>query len=688
MRWTFLDSAEATVDLFVSSPPTGDDDAFFKLRGLNGEKVAFAIEGIGWRQGSSSFGTGLPQLPNGVAVFFGPVRIIIQEIGLLAEQGATYLSITAGVDTPLPKQLRGSVVLKRARFQIKGLADAPRFLLDGFFVSLKSSKVRIEAGGFFTDKTEGDVRVREFGLSGSVHFVCGKTSHGLSLDLLIGSISSPAERFRYFMAQAFYRSILLASFELRGMRLLFANNLQPKLQPADAAAGELRYFNWYRQTNPLFVPGDRRVSGWKPEDGAWTFGIGCGASLPALGKVCELNVFVLVVDGDDESGGLFAGELTALSNPKPLGFFAVEADNKTDRVSMVIGVDVKLPDFLKDPPEWSRNVGTLTGTLFIGNKPCTFALGRLADQRTWLTLQFDIDFFLKSTFKFAFCFETTSGGPSGVGFIVSVEGGIKCGSKFQLTYIARFALSAGSFTTGSSDGAATISIELAGPRGAVPHHQARAQPAGGAALCRLQAGAHRGNAALPVRDAVVPAGFHLDAGHDLRPVRPRRAGDGSMSAARGGGDRRSGPREHAAASGPIRPERSRLRPQLGRQRDSADVLRPPVRRPGYAGSDTPRPLRGRRDRAADRHRQHHRGRLERRRQRSAFARRRGRHRSWHAVVRRTRPHLRSGRDQGPPPQAVRRQPSLARSRADRRARRRLLRSERHRPRRRVSGRRR
>jgi hypothetical protein len=459
---SFLDSAEATFDVFVFSPPTGDDDAFFKLRGLDGEKIAFAVEGIGWRQGSATFGTGLPQLPNGVAVFLGPVKIIIQEIGLLAEQGATYLSITAGVDTPLPKQLRGSVVLKRARFKIKGLADAPRFLLDGFFVSLKSSKVRIEAGGFYTDKTEGDVRVREFGLSGSVHFTCGNTSHGLSLDLLIGSIRTSTEHFRYFMAQALYRSILLASFELRNIRLLFANNLQPKLQPADAAAGELRYYNWHRQTNPLFVPGDRRVSGWKPEDSAWTFGVGCGASLPALGKICELNAFILVVDGDDESGGLFVGELTALANPKPLGFFAVEGDNKTDRVSMVIGVDVKLPDFLKDPPEWSRNVGILTGTLFIGNRPCTFAIGRLADQRTWLSLQFDIDFFLKSFIRFAFCFEHTSGGPSGVGFIVSVEGGIKCGSKFQLTYLARFAVSAGSFTTGSSDGAATISIELAG----------------------------------------------------------------------------------------------------------------------------------------------------------------------------------------------------------------------------------
>ncbi len=389
------------------------------------------------------------------------MKIIIQEIGLLAEQGATYLSITAGVDTPLPAKLHGSIVLKRARFETSGVAEAPAFLLDGFFMRLQRNAFLIEAGGFYSQRTEGDVKVREFGLSGSVQFQVGETDYGLTLDLLVGSIRSPTEHFRYFMAQAIYRSVILGSFEIRNVRLLFANNLQPNLGPADAAAGTLRYYNWHKQTNPLSVPGDRRLSGWKPQESAWTIGVGCGASLPALGKICELNAFILVVDGPDESGGLFTGELTALSNPKPLGFFAFEGDNKTDRVSLLIGVDVKLAEFLKNPPEWSRNIAELTGSLFIGNRPGTFALGRLADQRSWLTLSFDVDFFLKSTVKFAFCLEITKDA-SGFGFIVSVEGGIKAGSKFQLTYLARFAISAGCFSTGSSDGAATISIELAG----------------------------------------------------------------------------------------------------------------------------------------------------------------------------------------------------------------------------------
>ena len=36
-------------------PPTGADDADFRLRSLNGEKVAFAMEGLGYRFGDFHF---------------------------------------------------------------------------------------------------------------------------------------------------------------------------------------------------------------------------------------------------------------------------------------------------------------------------------------------------------------------------------------------------------------------------------------------------------------------------------------------------------------------------------------------------------------------------------------------------------------------------------------------------------
>ena len=51
---SWADSTLATADIFVSMPPTGSDRSVFRLRALNGEKVAFTLEGFGWRLGSST----------------------------------------------------------------------------------------------------------------------------------------------------------------------------------------------------------------------------------------------------------------------------------------------------------------------------------------------------------------------------------------------------------------------------------------------------------------------------------------------------------------------------------------------------------------------------------------------------------------------------------------------------------
>ena len=54
-------------------PPTGGDKSMFKLRGLNGEKVAFPIEGFGWRLGGMHL-EGVA-LPDGVVItIFGASR--------------------------------------------------------------------------------------------------------------------------------------------------------------------------------------------------------------------------------------------------------------------------------------------------------------------------------------------------------------------------------------------------------------------------------------------------------------------------------------------------------------------------------------------------------------------------------------------------------------------------------------
>jgi hypothetical protein len=69
---SFGDSAIATVDIFVSMPPTGS--GFIKLRSLNGEDVKFIIEGLGWRLGSVHF--------EGVSMPDGVVIMIADKFGL------------------------------------------------------------------------------------------------------------------------------------------------------------------------------------------------------------------------------------------------------------------------------------------------------------------------------------------------------------------------------------------------------------------------------------------------------------------------------------------------------------------------------------------------------------------------------------------------------------------------------
>lgn len=456
----FGDCFEFTADLFVSMPPTGDDNAFFRMRSLDGQKVKFAIEAIGWRQGSFHF-EGLA-LPDGVAIFFGPVKIIIEEFGLIAESGASYLSFSGGLGVDLPSGFSGSLVFRRLRFRVQGNPNAPFFKLDGIFIALRfSSMLRIEAGGYYTEKQIGPATVREFGLTGTAAFELSGVGYLFALDILSGSVTSPAESFDYFMFQIVFRgSVPIAWFELRGVRVLFARTMQPKLQPANAEAYELRYYNWYKATNPINVPGDRRLAAWQAQKDSWALGIGVGASFAQLGRILELGVFVLGVSGNDENGFLIVAEALLLQNPNPIAFIAIQWDGKNDQFSMLIGVNLTPKQFLRNIPAWVDKIAKLTGTLFICNKPVVVALGRLSDTRTWFSLIFDFDVWVRFFIQFGICFEYSEApnGGKGFGLIVRLEGTIGAGIvrvDFNAGFGAMFAV----FQTASNDYAAAFWIE-------------------------------------------------------------------------------------------------------------------------------------------------------------------------------------------------------------------------------------
>lgn len=457
---SFGDSALATVDVFVSMPPTGH--GFIKLRSLNGQDVKFIIEGLGWRFGSMHF-EGVA-MPDGVVLMVADrFGLVLQELGLRAEDSATYFSISGGLLIELPSGFSGGFFVKRLRFRTSGNPSAPPFKLDGFFIQIKTTVVQIEAGGYYTETTTGtapnDITVKEFGLTGTVAFSMGGIDYLFGLDFIIGHVKSAAASFEYLLIQAFYHASVECGYvELSGARVLFARNMKPKLAPVDQNSRELRYYTWYKSSDPLTVRGDRRLAAWQPSNDSIAVGVGASVSLAGCGAVFELGAFVLLVYGPEEKALLIVVEVRLLHGPKPIGYLAIELDFQHGIYHGVLGVQLDLSTFVDDAPDWLEGIARLTGTLYVGNQPGTFAIGRLADQRSWLTLAFDWEMWIVSHFGVGLCIEYVDGGPRGFGFFIRAEGGIDAGI-VQVKYYAGLGLSLTFLDTASNDYAFVLYIE-------------------------------------------------------------------------------------------------------------------------------------------------------------------------------------------------------------------------------------
>ena len=280
----FGDCAECTVDLWVSMPPTGASRrSAFKLRGLSGEKVAFAIEGLGWRQGSFHL-EGI-SLPDGVVIMIADVvGIVIQEIGVSAEQGASYLSFTAGLLLKLPAGFEGgarrdpAAVPDRRRPE-PAVVEARRLLAVRARARRSCSRSAATSPISVVDGT----RVREFGFTGTLGLKLQAVEWVFGMDLLAGE-----RRVAGGVVQVLHAAGLLprldpdrAGSSCAARASCSRTTCARSSQPADPSSRDLRYFNWYQNSNPIDVPGDRRLAAWQAENEAWSFGIGVGASIAA-----------------------------------------------------------------------------------------------------------------------------------------------------------------------------------------------------------------------------------------------------------------------------------------------------------------------------------------------------------------------------------------------------------------------
>jgi hypothetical protein len=454
---SFGNSFEITSDLFLHMPASGNKTV--GLRSLNGEPVKVIAEAVGWKYGSLSL-EGMA-LPDGVVFFIGPFGLVIQEVGLTAEDGATYVMISGGIDIAPPSGWEVVFLLKRLRIFCHGPDSAPRLKLDGFYLAIRTDVFTIEVAGYYSVTRTPELTREEVGLTGSLYFEVSGIEWGLSIDFLRGRVTTPSDEFTYWFAQVALRgSIPIYAVLLKGLRALYANNMKPRLTPVDRESRDLRYFRWYRENDPLTVPGDRRLAAWESRNDSMAFGLGCTIAFTAA-PTLHLTAFVLWVSGPDEKGLLIVVEARLGKNPNPLGYLAIEIDIRHDRWSGVLGVALRIENFIESAPKWLSDMGELSGTIFIGNDPPTFAIGRLNDQRTWLGLRWDFDVWgavIKA--DFIACIEYVENGPKGFGLAIRFTGGFNVWV-IKATYTAGFGVAVAVFTTPSSDYAAAIWIEFA-----------------------------------------------------------------------------------------------------------------------------------------------------------------------------------------------------------------------------------
>jgi hypothetical protein len=455
---SFGDCFECTVDLWITTEPS--DGGVVQFKALSGGNATFGITDLGWKQGSLSVES--VKAPDGVEILIADVfSVFLEELGLVVREGATFFTISGGLGVQVSGSFEIKAGVRGLAIRIAGNPAARSPQIEGFYLILRVPNViELDAAGYYVQKKEEAFDISELGLSAKARIFLQATTFTAGFDLIVGNAKSPAESFDYFFIQLFAKvTIPLVFLELRGARALFGRNMQPKLP--SPAKDELRYFKWYKTSDPIKVDANRRLSAWEPQNEVWSGGVGVSASFPGCGAVAELGLFVLVVDGPDESGLLIVGELFLLGNDTAAGTLVIEWDGKEERFSFMVGVSIKASEFVDGAPDWLGQLVSVTGTLFASNKRAIVAVGRLADQATWFRLVVDIDFLLgRSYLEIAAAFEYSEGpdGARGFGLIVRFNGGLNAGI-IRLEYNLGLGIVVASFNNSSSDFAVAFWIE-------------------------------------------------------------------------------------------------------------------------------------------------------------------------------------------------------------------------------------
>jgi len=478
-HYKWYEQLQLLVDLGLSTKGTTIGGAF-KMRSLSGKDLEVVLRDVGWNLGGISLG-GL-SFPEGVQLIFGDtVKLIVEEVGWITENnGGRYLSFSGGVsvisgpgqanrkdwsaaiDAIDEKGKGGGMRFRRLRFLIGGNPNAPGWLLDGMSLSLKLSRFSITGFGMISEFTEAGHEYKEFGFGIQVEFDAIAKHFLIGMQLFYGQVRGPTDNFTYWLFGFQFSPIPIGTFELVNIRMLLAGNMIPNLPPPDGYAQNMRLFRWYKDSGnaAITIPPNRKLAAWIAKDDSFAAGLGAGLSLP-VGNAIVLDLFLFFHKSPEESGLLIALEVYVLKSPKPVGYGALEFDFERDKWGFMIGVALSLDNVLPDIsiPLLSRLI-SLTGSLYAGNKPGTFAIGQLNDQATWLSFRFDASAFINIKVLVALCVQLVDmpDGPRGFGLVISGMGGANFGIGKVQVYFA-FGLIAGVWRNESKVSGFVIWIE-------------------------------------------------------------------------------------------------------------------------------------------------------------------------------------------------------------------------------------
>lgn len=426
------------------------------------EPVNIAFKDIGWNLGSIAFsGVKLPEGTQVVILNF--IKVIIQEIAILTDKnGGTYFSVTGGLGLGNDKY-GASIIVYRFRWRIAGNPNAAQWLLDGISFALKIKSFELSGTGMAGETTINQHLYQELAFGLDLKFRALSKNFQLGVFLYKGEVSGPIDNFKYRMF-GFKLAFIPAAggLDLYNIRLMAANNLAPNLAPPDASEQNLRIFKWYKTaTQPLSVPADRKMNAWKPQEDSFAFGVGTAGAFGGT-KAMLLDMFIFGHHSPEDNAFMIAMEIYLLKSQKPVGFAVLEVDLETGKWALFAGVSLSFSNVM---PEGASvpgldNVAALSGNLYIGNKPGTFALGQLGDQNTWFGFRMKEDRFFKMELVVAICiqFVDREEGPKGFGGLISAKGGVSFGVG-KAEFYFNFVLIAGIWKNESSASGLIILFE-------------------------------------------------------------------------------------------------------------------------------------------------------------------------------------------------------------------------------------